>query len=111
MYPSLLRGSEEYLLKLLLEGSVLSIEKLLQILAKAGRYVSIKLRYIRFWFLDEFSGLSISALLFRLPIHLLYFSEFGIDFNIRRGTISIIIIFQAIFYQKVVHYEVEETHK
>lgn len=44
MSPSLLRGSEEYLLKFLLEDSVLSIEKALQILARAGRYVSIKLR-------------------------------------------------------------------
>ncbi|XP_020260052.1 sister chromatid cohesion protein PDS5 homolog A isoform X2 [Asparagus officinalis] len=43
MFPSLLRGSEKYLLKLLLEESVLPIEKLLQILARAGHYVSIEL--------------------------------------------------------------------
>lgn len=42
-FPSLLRGSEEYLLKFLMEESVLSKEKLLHILAAAGRHISIKL--------------------------------------------------------------------
>lgn len=42
MSPSLLKGCEEYILKLLLEVPVLSNEKLLQILAKAGHTISIK---------------------------------------------------------------------
>lgn len=43
MFPSLLRGSHQCLLKLLSEESVLPVDKLLQMLARAGRYASIKL--------------------------------------------------------------------
>ncbi|XP_020578529.1 sister chromatid cohesion protein PDS5 homolog A isoform X2 [Phalaenopsis equestris] len=43
MFPSLLKGSEDLLLKLVLDSSVLSNEKLLQIIAIAGHHVSIKL--------------------------------------------------------------------
>ncbi|XP_010912048.2 sister chromatid cohesion protein PDS5 homolog B isoform X2 [Elaeis guineensis] len=43
IFPSLLRGSEEYLLKLFSEEVTLSSEKILQILARAGRYVLLKL--------------------------------------------------------------------
>ncbi|XP_008785877.2 sister chromatid cohesion protein PDS5 homolog A [Phoenix dactylifera] len=43
IFPSLLRGSEEYLLKLFSEGATLSSEKSLQILARAGRYVLLNL--------------------------------------------------------------------
>lgn len=42
LFPSLLRGSEEYLMKLFLEEVTLSCEKTLQILARAGPHVLLK---------------------------------------------------------------------
>ncbi|XP_039137720.1 sister chromatid cohesion protein PDS5 homolog A isoform X2 [Dioscorea cayenensis subsp. rotundata] len=43
IYPSLFRGSEKCLLNLFLEETVIPTEKLLQILAKVGRHVSINM--------------------------------------------------------------------
>ncbi|OAY80665.1 Sister chromatid cohesion protein PDS B, partial [Ananas comosus] len=46
MFPSLLRGSEAYWLKLFSENSALTNEKVLQILVKAACHISIQLRQV-----------------------------------------------------------------